>query len=369
MSSYTKSQLIARETAKCISESLVMLINDIRPSGMTKMIVRADPHPSHRSLFNSEDSILVKHNVQLELGRVHNINHNPVAEKAARELIREILVLQPSGGAITSTLLSEATANLNSRIRAPGVSAHEIFTQRDQTTGLQLALDDVKLIRDQQQRRENNHKSSEKNKAAGKSIRPEADVSVGSIVYIYNDGSKLRARPRYIVLSVKEGWCKVRRLTDKQLGRLTYSLKLTEVYLVPDEFNMMKLPPLPIPDETEEDEVVMIQKKIPIQTKIPIAVEESSDDSTDEEKEDDDDDEHNEGEEVVDGEEHEDGACTICHRQVAEHHMGLCCDKCDKWSHRYCLKLTKQEYKQLMKREDEFEWTCPSCPQGGQPPE
>ena len=193
VSSYTKSQLIARETAKCISESLVMLINDIRPSGMTKMIVRADPHPSHRSLFNSEDSILVKHNVQLELGRVHNINHNPVAEKAARELIREILVLQPSGGAITSTLLSEATANLNSRIRAPGVSAHEIFTQRDQTTGLQLALDDVKLIRDQQQRRENNHKSSEKNKAAGKSIRPEADVSVGSIVYIYNDGSKLRA--------------------------------------------------------------------------------------------------------------------------------------------------------------------------------
>ena len=132
---------------------------------------------------------------------------------------------------------------------------------------------------------------------------------------------------------------------------------------------MMKLPPLPIPDETEEDEVVMIQKKIPIQTKIPIAVEESSDDSTDKEKEDDDDDEDNEGEEVVDGEEHEDGACTICHRQVAEDHMGLCCDKCDKWSHRYCLKLTKQEYKQLMKREDEFEWTCPSCPQGGQPPE
>ena len=131
----------------------------------------------------------------------------------------------------------------------------------------------------------------------------------------------------------------------------------------------MKLPPLPIPEETEEDDVIMIQKKSPVQKKIPITVDESSDDSADEEKEDDDDDDKEEEEEVIDEEEQEEEACTICHRQVAEHHMGLCCDKCSKWSHRYCLKLSKQEYKQLMKNEDDFEWTCPSCPQGGQPPE
>ena len=83
-------------------------------------------------------TILTKHNVQLEIGREHNVNHNPLAVKAVREIIKEMLILQHNGGPITSRVLSEATANLNSCIRTPGVSAHEIFTQCDQVQVINL---------------------------------------------------------------------------------------------------------------------------------------------------------------------------------------------------------------------------------------
>ena len=351
VSSYTQTLLIPRETSQDIAEGLIMLTNLIRPSDLTQMVIRADPHTSHRSLFNNNDSILAKHNIQLEIGREHNVNHNPVAEKAVREMIKELLILQPSGGSVSSTVLSEATANLNSRIRAPGVSAHEIFTQRDQTTGHQLAIDDIKLIEDQLKRRALNHKSSEKSKAGGKSALPDADVSIGSIVYIYSDGSKLRARPRYVVLSVKDGWCTVRRFADKQLGRITYSIKVSECYKVPDETADVLLPPYPT-EEEEEDTYIVNPKRKPVDN-TPVNEEERASSEVS--------DTSDEDESIVILPE-DDSYCTICHRKVAEEHQGLICDKCDQWSHRYCLKMTKQVYKELTK-EDNLQWTCPSCPQ------
>ena len=348
VSSYTQSQLISRETAEEISEGLVVLANLIRPSDMTPMTIRVDPHSSHRSLFKNEGSLLVKHNIHLEIGREHNVNHNPVAEKAVRELIKEMLILQPNGGPISSTVLSEATANLNSRIRAPGVSAHEIFTQRDQNTGKQLTLDDVKLIEDQYRRRLSHHAASEKCKSGGRSVLPDANVSVGSIVYIYNDGSKLRARPRYVVLAVKDGWCKLRRFAEKQLGRITYSVKLSECYLVPDEIVESCLPPYP--QEEDPDEVVIVNP-------IPPAVVQN-DAIPDAESESDVED----PEEVVDDSEEEtESFCKVCHRPVTEVQQGLLCDKCEEWSHRYCIKMKKPDYMKLTKRDD-FQWTCPTCP-------
>ena len=193
------------ETAVELSASLLRLSNLIRPAKLLPMTIRLDPHPSHKSLFleiqNSRG--LARHNIKLEIGRELNINHNPVAEKAVRELIREILLISPEGGKITSTTLSEAVAMLNSRLRAPGISAHEIYMQRDQSSGVQLTIDDLGLIKDQQRRRSGNHAASEKSKAHGKPPHPVAEVSVGDIVYRYDDGSKLSAHPRYIVLSVR----------------------------------------------------------------------------------------------------------------------------------------------------------------------
>ena len=359
VSSYTQSTMIARETTEEIAAGLVKLANLIRPSNMTTMTIRADPHPSHRSLFNDSLSLLSQHNILLEIGREHNVNKNPVAEKAVRELIKELLMIQPGGGPISDTVLSQATAKLNSRIRAPGVSAHEIFTQRDQNTGLQLTLDDLKLIESQQHRRRQNHTASEKYKSSGKPSLPDADVDVGSIVYIYSDGSKLRARPRYVVLKVKDGWCSLRRLAEKQMGRTTYSVKLSECYRVPIETEDGDLPAYPTDLPPDEDEVLVAK---PVQPPQPKQDEHQDSDNS---SSDSDGSEEDEEQEVADEEELEEeegeSFCKVCHREVKDSQQGLLCDQCSLWSHRNCLKVTKKVYKEMMKSDD-LRWVCPTCP-------
>ena len=246
-----------------------------------------------------------------------------MAEKAIRELLKELLMIQPEGGAISDMVLSEATAKLNSRIRAPGVSAHEVFTQRDQNTGLQLTLDDMKLIDDQHRRRQQHHAASELNKSGGRPSLPDAVVSVGSIVYIYSDGSKLRARPRYVVLKVKDGWCTLRRFAEKQLGRITYDVKLSECYVVPDEVDDHDLPTYR--EETvSDDDVVMPRGALPVgsQEAVPLYSDAEDSDSSSSSEE-----EAAGGADV----EEEKSFCAICHRSVEDHHQGLLCDNCSVW--------------------------------------
>ena len=76
-----------------------------------------------------------------------------MAEKAVKELSRELLIMVSDTQDVTSTTLSLAVANLNARIRAPGLSAHELWTQRDQVSGEQTPFDDEELINIQHQRR------------------------------------------------------------------------------------------------------------------------------------------------------------------------------------------------------------------------
>ena len=87
--------------------------------------------------------------MSVELGRVKNLNKNPVAEKAVHELEGEIAHQQPQGGAITHVTLAVATAVLDSRVRGWGLSAREMWTQRDQYTSKQMPVCDHKLITEQ----------------------------------------------------------------------------------------------------------------------------------------------------------------------------------------------------------------------------
>ena len=167
----------------------IKLCNIFRPSTHTDVIVRVDPAPAHKSLFNllPNSGSLNRNNIKLEIGRSINPNKNPIADKAIREIHREILILQPSGGPVSETILSQAVGNLNTRYRASGLSAQEMWTQRDQLTGDQLPIDDQKLITAQHDRRLLNHQHSEKSKSAGKGKHPTPEVSIGSLVYIYTD--------------------------------------------------------------------------------------------------------------------------------------------------------------------------------------
>jgi len=252
---------------------------------------------------------------------VHNTNKNPVAEKSIRELIRELLILSPQGGRISQAILSQALANMNSRFRGSGLSAHEVYTQREQASGLQLNLKDDVLISDQHRRRVESHKHSEQSKAHGRQRLPAAEVVPGSIVYLYKEGSKLKARSRYLVISVKNGWCQVKRLADQRLSSQVYPVKLEEIYKVKDAFDV----PLPaVPDiSNEEDDLLLMHN----------AKASSGDDP-----------------------------CVMCNSEVTASQEALQCDTCTKWCHIDCCGVTQVQYEELLDHTQDFDWSCPQHP-------
>lgn len=140
------------------------------------------------------------------------------------------------------------------------------------------------------------------------------------------------------------------------MGRRTYTIKLSECYLVPDETIKSCLPPYPQYDDDQEEVFI----STPVQKSLDKVHDEGTEEKNDAEEEDmiENNAEEDEDVEVVDDEE---ALCRICNRPVTDDHQGLLCDKCDEWSHRYCTKMRKQDYKQLTRNEN-FQWICPSCP-------
>ena len=234
-SSYTLAELIPDEKTETVANALLRMCCILRPSAAKELLIRVDPAPSCRSLFLNLDSVLEAKNIHLEIGRELSKNKNPVAESAIGELSREILVLIPDNKEITPTTLSLAVANLNSRIRAPGLSSQEIWTQRDQVSGEQLPVIDEELISSQHRRRRQNHASSEASKAGGRPKHPFPKIAVGSLVYLWADRDKESPRARYLVISIHGEWCKLRRFTKTLFGGRTYDAKLEECYTVPVE--------------------------------------------------------------------------------------------------------------------------------------
>ena len=127
---------------------------------------------------------------------------------------------------ITLTL---ATANRNSRIGRDGLSAREVWTQRDQLTGEQLPIVDRQLILSQNYSRQQNHTS----KACGCTNLPTAAVSVGDLVFLKGDRDKLKAHEKYLVVSIREDLsCEIRKFTASQFHSKLYLVPMSECYPV-----------------------------------------------------------------------------------------------------------------------------------------
>ena len=87
--------------------------------------------------------------------------------KCIRELIAELLRINPEGGQTNPIELAHAVNQLNSRIRGRGLSAWEIFTRRDAITGIELDISDKLLSEIQSSTRMHDQASSAKNKYRG----------------------------------------------------------------------------------------------------------------------------------------------------------------------------------------------------------
>ena len=181
------------------------------------------------------DPTLLRHHVRLDFDRTFNKNKNPTIEKGIRQLGSEILRFLPEGGAISEEQLAVIVNQLNARIRNRGLSSWEILCQRDQFSGEQIEINDLQLSEQQAQLRAANQKASAKHKARGNPSAREADVIIGSLVYIKSDGDKNQGRDRYLVVEVGDEFCTVQKFVKSQLRRKKYQLKLTEVYPVQPE--------------------------------------------------------------------------------------------------------------------------------------
>ena len=235
VTSYTVTCFVNDERCNTLRDSLIQLCIGLRPLDGPPAVIRTDPAPGFAALVS--DTLLNKYRLTIELGRVNNINKNPVAKKAIRELEGEILHQQPSGGAITQVLLSIATANINARVRNRGMSARELWTQRDQFTNKQLPLNDYRIIREQHELRNANHEQSQQSKSPrGRgSVHTQQHIDTGDIVYLYSDQSKLRSRCRYLVVSTEGDWLNISKFTGTQLRATSYRVKRTECYKVLSE--------------------------------------------------------------------------------------------------------------------------------------
>lgn len=252
--SYTLAQMINNETKAEVTSALIHLCNIMKPSKLAPIKVRLDPAPAHQSMFNniSKDTLLSYNNITLELGRSVNPNKNPVIDRAIKEFHRELITINKSGGPVTSTEMSQAVACLNSRIRSTGMSAYELWTQRDQETGDQLPINDRDLIMQQNSRRKANHHCSAKSKANGRLPLPSPKVSIGNIVYLYSDRDKTAPRQRYIITEIcNNGNLKLRKFTSHLFQSKIYEVKPNEIFTVPQYY------PRYLPDisqDTSDDE-------------------------------------------------------------------------------------------------------------------
>ena len=142
-------------------------------------------------------------------------------------------LLSPEGGPVSDVTLALATANTNSSIRRDGLSAREVWTQRDQLTGEQLPIVDRHLILSQNYSRQQNHAPSAKSKARGRTNRPSAAVSVGDLLFLKGDRDKLKAREKYLVVCVREDlYCELRKFTTSQFRSKLYLVPMSECYPV-----------------------------------------------------------------------------------------------------------------------------------------
>ena len=84
VSSNTVAKIIDNERRETLRDALVSLCLELLPLDGPLAVVRTDATPGFVSLV--DDEVLRKHRLSNLVGRIKNINKNPVAERAIQEI-------------------------------------------------------------------------------------------------------------------------------------------------------------------------------------------------------------------------------------------------------------------------------------------
>ncbi|KAK6194705.1 hypothetical protein SNE40_000288 [Patella caerulea] len=239
-SSYTRAIIISDEKRDTLLNALIESTADLK---MGRSSIRVDAATGFQAL--QQCSVLDEHGISLDIGRIKNVNKNPIAEKAIQELETELRKAYPDGASVTSSQLATVVATLNNRIRNRGFSAREILFQRDGLTGEQLNFSDNALALQQQSTRLNNHQPSARSKFPQGMPSKCPIVSSGDLVFLKRDGSKHTARDIYIVIEPcnDNKFVTVRKLHGSEFRSKVYEVRPSELYIC-QQFRQSSLLPI-----------------------------------------------------------------------------------------------------------------------------
>ena len=232
VSSYTMTCLVPNKQTPTLCDAIIGLFKVLIPLERPQVTIRVDAGSGLTSRLTSlaDDSLLKHHRIFHECGRIKNHNKNPVAEKAVQELEQELIRLDP-----TAVTLALAIVSLNKPIWGWGLSAWEIWFQRDMFMNEQVPVNDLSIIDQQHASWSKKHPFSEASKTPKGHPPLTPLIAKGDLVYLRRDVDKHRARDRYIVTSTDGPWYDIKKFTGSQLRNKYYCVKQSECYKVPSE--------------------------------------------------------------------------------------------------------------------------------------
>ena len=230
VSSYVDACFVHGETADNLTDGIIRLLSKFRAPTGPPVTLRVDPAPGFDS--SAARKALSQQHINIEVGEPKNVNHNPVAEKAISEFHGEIARLVPTGGPLDEVTLALAVSNLNSRIRHGGLSASEVWYQRDMFTGAQLPIKDIDIVRSKATNREKGHLPSAKYHARGSVIESSTRTLPGDIVYLFQDRDKTRSRDKYLVVRTDGRKSEVQKFVGTQIRSKVYTVDNSDIIKV-----------------------------------------------------------------------------------------------------------------------------------------
>ena len=231
LTSHTSSIQVLDEKADSLRDGLMSLLAYYKT--FQKVKIRTDNQSGLVALVN--DKLLKKMNIELIPGDVKNVNKNPVAERAIREIEDEILKIQSPDKQITQSILAQATMAVNNKIRYTGYTANELLTNTNSLTGEKLKIEDHELSDLQYDNRQKSHDSSAKAKSTVRgSTMVNPIVDKGDLVMIKSDRSKHEPRQKYVVVEVDQSKkiVVVQKFVNNQVRAKKYKVKIEQIILV-----------------------------------------------------------------------------------------------------------------------------------------
>ena len=232
LSQFTTTVFLQDETKECLEEGLICSILTFVPE--TGAVVQVDPGPGLVALSTDNNNILSGYNIQLDIGRSHNKQKNPIAENAIKEFRKEWLRLKPSGSILSDKERAIITDTMNKRIRLNGLASKEMLMKRSLYNHSSVQVVDEKEGESQFDRRQLANQKQFLRDSATKSLPTQQTFKKGDIVLIKADLSKSRARERHIVTScfMKENiqWLLIKKCQSGFRNK-NYLVKASEVYL------------------------------------------------------------------------------------------------------------------------------------------